>query len=200
MPPRPDFAALGRAVEAGALVVCWCRAGPDIGAVRVAVRALAAEARSAIDPGRRLFWSRTACPGLGAVAMSASGPIGVDVETPLGLAPDPQMIEIVATAQERTDSLRDARNFAALWARKEAVSKAFGVGLALPPNLLHVGHADARWRRVDSPWGGQARVRTIETPDLCLAAVATRGPAARVTTFRAGCSRGWIGELAASTA
>lgn len=68
--------------------------------------------------------------GAAAASVSRVGPVGIDVEEVAGF--DPATAEIVLTARQR-DLIAAApaadRAFIRLWARKEAVGKAFGVGL-----------------------------------------------------------------------
>lgn len=183
MRERPEPAPFGNVLAAGRLVICWCEAESDTVAVRSLVRRLDMQLRATCGYHGRLFWSRTACKGLGGVAVSVAGPIGIDAEPPGGPGPDASMLDLVATDAERSPALFDADAFLALWTRKEAVVKALGVGLALPPRHVHVGAPDSKWRLVDSPWGGQAYVRTLGAPGRYHAALATRGSGVAVSAF-----------------
>jgi phosphopantetheinyl transferase len=68
--------------------------------------------------------------------------------------------------------------FAQLWAAKEAVLKAFGVGLAWPPNQLHVMPLTASWRSIAAgPLGRSwlSRIALGHAPHIALAVALNAG-------------------------
>lgn len=98
-----------------------------------------------------------------AVAVSTAGPVGIDVErngsTAFDGYPD------VALAPGETASTVLDRGI--VWARKEAILKAIGLGLAVPPSTLMVSAADAPAKFVR--WIGQAPTdRPVQLNDLRL--------------------------------
>ncbi|GII88181.1 4'-phosphopantetheinyl transferase [Sphaerisporangium siamense] len=80
-----------------------------------------------------------------AVALTATGPVGVDVE----VVPDAPLRELVRCALSPAESAaletlpEEERHaaFARLWTRKEAVLKATGHGLRIAPNKVEVSEA-----------------------------------------------------------
>jgi 4'-phosphopantetheinyl transferase len=86
-----------------------------------------------------------------AVAVTAAGPVGVDVEK-VGPAPSPELLASVCTTAER-EFVRSPADFYRYWTKKEAVLKASGQGMAReltdvvvtaptqPPSLLHLAGA-----------------------------------------------------------
>jgi hypothetical protein len=172
-PGAPLHAAL-EALGRGAIVVRWLPAA-DLPAARAAARERSTQLQHAAQqrwPGRRLYVSRSATAGLAAVACSLHAPVGIDVERP-GDAPDAALLGQVLHATEQALAPLGAAGFSALWARKEAVLKALGTGLALPPHRVACGGRCADWRRIDSPWGGAAWLRSIDAPGGLAAAVAS---------------------------
>jgi 4'-phosphopantetheinyl transferase len=85
---------------------------------------------------------------LGLVAVSSSGPVGVDVEAPREMSAP---MDLAARyfhpeereAVERAPSSERHRVFLACWTRKEAVLKNIGAGLTLDPRRIRVGATDA---------------------------------------------------------
>jgi hypothetical protein len=167
--------AVDQALREGRVVVVWCalpHEGPqpprelEGGSSREGARHAARDAetalRAALSSGpagaaagaSALRSSRSACVGLGAVALATHAPVGVDVEALQG-APQPDDA-LRRLALHEGEEACDATAFMELWVRKEAALKAFGVGLALPPRQLEVGPAQADWRALNSPWGGHA--------------------------------------------
>jgi 4'-phosphopantetheinyl transferase len=71
-----------------------------------------------------------------AVALTAAGPAGLDVEAVTGLDYEP-MLAAVCTPAER-EQVRSAADFYSYWTRKEAVLKATGEGLRRPMTDLTV--------------------------------------------------------------
>jgi 4'-phosphopantetheinyl transferase len=103
-------------------------------------------------PGTKVYVSLSHSDGLAAVAVTTAGEVGVDVER---VAPwDDTLDSEVLTPAERRAVLaasdRD-RAFTALWTRKEALLKATGTGLLVPPAAVgaaapgraHVADVDA---------------------------------------------------------
>jgi 4'-phosphopantetheinyl transferase len=100
------------------------------------------------------------------------GAIGVDVESVAEVAARWQPELVLAPGEHAADGLAQAR----AWARKEAVLKAYGVGLDRPMTSLHL---DAEsWTDVDAPDGYVAAVAVL-TPQA--AAAARSGTATRRT-------------------
>lgn len=101
--------------------------------------------------------THTAPGGICAVSAGES-PIGVDWEM---VAERPaRVIEMYTRPEERTPALMaDARAQTLVWAKKEAVLKLLGLGLAVPPTDLAVsakgvrlvGRAAARWDELGRP-------------------------------------------------
>jgi len=135
------------------------------------------------------------------VAVARGREIGVDVE-PLGRGPWLSLPGHVLTPAElrSLDGLagraRDA-SFLRLWARKEAVLKAAGVGLAVDPGLVAVsGPAEppavlgvpasmgpaARWGLVDLPLPGYAAAVAVERPHAPVVVLPRTPPSLRVLT------------------
>ena len=103
-------------------------------------------------------------------AVSTGGAIGVDVESVAEVAARWQPGMVLAPGESASDGLEQAR----VWARKEAVLKAYGVGLDRPMSSLSL---DAEsWADVDAPAGYVAAVAVI-TPRPEAAA----GPSGRAT-------------------
>lgn len=101
--------------------------------------------------------THTAPGGLCAVSADAR-PIGVDWEM---VAERPaRVIELYTRPEERTAAvMADARAQTLIWAKKEAVLKLLGLGLAVPPTDLAIdrdgarlmGRAAARWNELGKP-------------------------------------------------
>lgn len=168
--------ALRSSLAAGDIVVLYCRSGPTIGEARDASRQAAAwlQGTAAFSSGRI---GRSATPGLGVVAAHREFALGVDAEavnschvsddmSPLLLHPDERPLFRVPIS---ADALT------ALWVRKEAVLKAFGVGLAVEPTTLCTGGYDERWRPVTHGVLGAAMVRSLEGPEGFALGVALLG-------------------------
>lgn len=127
---------------------------------------------------RIAYTSLSHADGLIAVAMTTSGPVGVDIEP---AARSSAMLEIAHCVCHPSESAAlvaldgTHRNTAllALWVRKEALLKAAGVGLAIPMDSF-TASAD---QPLVQPIGGTVayQVRMLEGGDQCVAAVA--GPA-----------------------
>ncbi|MFD0737890.1 4'-phosphopantetheinyl transferase family protein [Lysobacter koreensis] len=116
--------------------------------------------------------------GVVAVAMTTSGPVGVDIELATRAA---VMAEIARCVCHRSESEHfaalmgpaRATAFLALWVRKEAVLKAAGVGLEVAMETFAAPEHDA----LPLPGARSAvvQVRMLEAGPSCVAAVA--GPA-----------------------
>jgi 4'-phosphopantetheinyl transferase len=94
-----------------------------------------------------------------AVAVTRAVPVGVDVER-VGADPEPALVRSVLSDAERAAFAALAPHdrpaaFARYWARKEAVLKATGDGLAVSPVLLSLTPPDAAPAVVD--WSGARR-------------------------------------------
>ena len=89
-------------------------------------------------PGGDLHVSVSHSGALAAVALTRAGPVGIDVEakTPR------EMAALVKTVLSPQEILRDPDDFYVYWCRKEAVVKATGAGLRVPP--VDVVVSDAR--------------------------------------------------------
>ncbi|MEV6683050.1 4'-phosphopantetheinyl transferase superfamily protein [Streptomyces erythrochromogenes] len=106
----------------------------------------------------RLSWSHSGDRVV--VALSLGTEIGVDVERIAPFAPE--TAGRVLCAPERTvlaalPAVRRPEGFARYWTRKEALLKATGDGLTVPPELLHVTAPDAPPRLLS--WSGPERPR-----------------------------------------
>lgn len=110
-----------------------------------------------------------------AFAVTASGPVGIDLEPVSSAAAMPGIAERICTPAEH-DALRGllepdrSAALLALWVRKEALLKAAGIGLACEMDSFHAPAG----RRLSLPAGdGIAEVRMLDAGHGCLAAVAS---------------------------
>lgn len=177
--PTAIRSALGSGAEP---VVVLCAVGEPLPRARERLRALdlrlvplAAELSARV--------SRSATDGLAAWAASPGTPIGVDVQqAPAAL--DADLLDAALHADERcwlVAQPNPTRAFAMLWAAKEAVLKAFGVGLAWPPREVCVLPATAGWHAVQVPALGRAWFSHLDvpgTPNVALAVALNAGHAA----------------------
>jgi 4'-phosphopantetheinyl transferase len=141
-------------------------------------------------PFGRLQFNLSHCPDLAILALSDSGPVGVDLES-LERAPD--LLECVDSfchpeeiaslphgSEERSVQLLH------LWTAKEAVLKSLGTGMSHPPETVRIEfethHATAR---SEVPLDGIERqvIRPLRHPKLCrhVAAVSARAGVQAVT-------------------
>lgn len=124
-----------------------------------------------------------------AVAVSQAGPVGVDIEEVGAEAKVADLSPVVLTAAERAELERlpvgeRSRGFIRYWARKEAVLKATGDGLAVEPALLTVSAPGApaallEWRNRAEPHL-PVRLHDVDAGDGYRAAVAVLGDECRV--------------------
>lgn len=132
------------------------------------------------DPARHVSITRSG--PLIAVALSGSGPVGVDVESALAVHRSPVDAVLLApsdrAARRGLAPAAAEHHLAALWVRKEAVLKAAGVGLRTPPAQLELHHDRVRLHGL-----------TIDVADLPVPA----GLHAAVALARAGTGR-WAHE------
>ena len=166
-------------------VVVLCAAGEPIVRAREQLRWLdQALTATAADLGARV--SRSATEGLAAWAASTAGPIGVDVQShPVDDAPlDAALLDAALHPGERRWLARQAHAeaaFAQLWAGKEAVLKAFGVGLAWSPRDVAVLPVAQAWHALRVPSLGHAwlsHLRAPGAPRVALAVALNAGQAA----------------------
>lgn len=121
--------------------------------------------------------SRSATPGLAAVAAHIGGPVGVDVEA---LVADATLAELAPNMLHRMERCTLPSPLAPdillpVWVRKEAVLKACGVGLAVPPGAVCTGLFDPDWLTIERSILGPAAVRSLVCPAGFVAAIAIRG-------------------------
>jgi 4'-phosphopantetheinyl transferase len=113
--------------------------------------------------------------GVVLLAVARGTAVGVDVEHVGGAWADPEEIarlvpRVATPAEERRFQAlaADARveAFARLWTRKEALLKALGTGLALPPRSVAVGFGDERSERgAERPFAPRARWLALAAPE-----------------------------------
>ena len=164
------------ALETGHIVVLRCRCGPSIQEAREASRRASArlERMSVFTRGQL---SRSAAPGMGIVAVQLHFPVGVDVEIQGGFTSAADSPDVLHSTESRTAiTATPPEEISAIWVRKEAVLKAFGVGLAVAPGGLLTGGRNASWRQVAHRGLGTAWLRSLEAPAGFDLAVATRAP------------------------
>ena len=124
--------------------------------------------------------SRSATDGLAAWGASLVAPIGVDVQgAPASLEPD------VVRAALHPDEARwlaaqaqPEQACAALWSGKEAVLKAFGVGLAWSPREVLAAPVAAEWRALQVGALGHAwlsHLHADEAPSVAIAVALNAG-------------------------
>lgn len=87
-------------------------------------------------PGGRLHASITHSGDLVAVAVTAAGPVGVDVEQTAAIDYQPLLRSVCTPAEQAF--VHGLRDFLTYWTRKEAVLKATGYGLRMPMTNLAV--------------------------------------------------------------
>jgi 4'-phosphopantetheinyl transferase len=112
-----------------------------------------------------------------AVAVTRGADIGIDVET-LQSAPDEAMFASIVLAPEEEEELAGANDRASrlirLWAAKEAVAKAIGMGLSLPPSEIVLRGAEPQVAALPAEHGPASawwlHTERLETAWLALAA------------------------------
>lgn len=157
----------------GDIVVFMMPIEGPIGAARDVARQRCGQLLDA-HPGH--FASRSATPGLAAIALSRSARVGVDVERidPCWTPDDALIDRALDPAERATIGAHDQAGFLRLWTCKESALKAAGVGLALPAASVHVGWRTDAWRCVDfGARASPAHVRSLAAPPGFAAAIAT---------------------------
>ena len=158
-------AAMERAASAlrvGDIVVVRCRCAGSLDAARDAARAASAQLTSVatFGPGRL---ARSATVGMGLVAAHLHCPLGVDVEALTGTAlPFDRRNTLHPQEQQNFPLHASEDELGAIWVRKEAVLKAFGVGLAVMPSAILTGGRDQSWRVVSHAVLGAASLRSLD--------------------------------------
>jgi len=173
---KSDLSAQVKAtLAAGHIAVLLLPCGNSVAAARLASRA-----GCSLLEGLACFprggLSRSATPGLAAVAGHIDGPVGVDVEALTGDTLEdlaPSMLHTVEQCALPSPLAADI--LLSLWVRKEAVLKACGVGLAVSPSAVCTGPFDADWLTLGRSILGPAAVRSLVCPPRYVAALAIRG-------------------------
>jgi 4'-phosphopantetheinyl transferase len=99
-----------------------------------------------VDGHEPLYVNLSHTRGAAAVAITRAGEVGVDVEAVRPLIDREGIAALVFTANERralAEATDPADLFVRLWTRKEAVVKAFGIGLGAPLQNIDVLDPDA---------------------------------------------------------
>jgi 4'-phosphopantetheinyl transferase len=122
------------------------------------------------------------------LAISRDVPLGVDIERVAADGPEASMLNAVLSPGERgafapTPAARRAWAFTRYWSRKEALLKATGDGLGIPPDRIAVsGPAEppalVEWRHPDRP-AGALHLYDLEPAGGYCAALATLGTPVR---------------------
>jgi hypothetical protein len=151
------------------LLVVLQRCADDVAVARRLSRQIAG--RLAQGFGAPLRLSRSATPGLAAVACARHAVPGVDVER---IRPELLDAALRSAALTRDEAALDgdAQDFYATWARKEAVLKAMEIGLALPPASFAVGPSGPQWSLARAEGGRSVWVLDVVVPAGCAGAVA----------------------------
>ncbi|MDQ7988878.1 MAG: 4'-phosphopantetheinyl transferase superfamily protein [Candidatus Dactylopiibacterium sp.] len=143
--------------------------------------------------------SRSATPGLAAVAVCREGAVGVDAQARAGVSAQALAGPFAHPDELRALSLAPPADTArlALWARKEAVLKAWGVGLGIAPAEVRAGLRDEAWCGVRHPVLGAAHLCSlaVREPDHSVAVALAGQAASRATPalaiFTAGADGRW---------
>lgn len=151
-----------------------------------------------VSPGAPLEVSISHSGNRVAVALSTAGAVGVDVEE---IAPDAGGIPELALSPVELKSLQELAEeeretgFLHMWIRKEAVLKATGHGLRIPPDQIEVsGPQDApallSWPLDIDPYG--VRLHTLDPGEGYAGVIAllTDGRTTKISESTAGGSRG----------
>ena len=122
---------------------------------------------------------------LSVVALTAAGPVGIDVEA-TDAAGFTGFDDVALHADE---SVRTAAERTRLWVRKEALLKAYGLGLAVDPRDVLIDDGTVTW---DSPLRppGTVRLLDVDVPGhvSAVAVVTDAGPGGLSVTVRAASS------------
>lgn len=174
-------------LQLGGVAVLLAQVAQDIETARCASRKISAEVERAMAApgGTGTYVSRSATAGLAAAALCQRCRVGIDVERIRPELIDDDLLRLALHPAEQVGLRQlEAQDFYALWTRKEAVLKALGVGLALPPARFVATGAETGWSRCDVGSYGSAQVRAMQAPPGFCAAVATLGlPPGMVKTF-----------------
>ncbi|HZT56915.1 MAG TPA: 4'-phosphopantetheinyl transferase superfamily protein [Burkholderiaceae bacterium] len=158
--------AVRQALESGApAVIVLCAGDAPLTRARGTLRALGQRlAPLAVEFGARV--SRSATDGLAAWAASRAAPIGIDVQAaPAALDADLLGAALHADEQAWLAAQPDSTlAFAQLWAGKEAVLKAFGVGLAWSPREVVALPVANGWHGSNVPALGHAWLSRVVAP------------------------------------
>lgn len=147
-PPRIRRAleAARSALAEGRVAVLIAHASPRLERARAQCRALCEDLLRHADAG--LFHSRSATPGLVAVAACAARPVGIDIQEVVADVVDDELARMALQPHEHALLSHDpARSFLRLWTRKEAALKALGTGLSIPPRSFCAGLGPG-WQRI----------------------------------------------------
>lgn len=172
---RLPLAEARAALGAGQLVVVFVAVAGGIEAARAASRS-ACQTLLAAAGSQGVHASRSATPGLGAVALWQGGPVGVDVERVRPEIIDDVLLALALHPSERASpDAREPDAFFARWVRKEALLKSLGTGLALPPAEVHAGSPGEDWELASAPDKGKAYLRNLSpAPGIACAVAAGR--------------------------
>lgn len=186
MTARLPMDAVRAALQRGAIAVVLVEAAHDIERARAASRDICAPMQAALGMAG-LHLSRSAAPGLVAVALCGRNRVGVDVERIRAELVDDDLLALALHPDERAAAPGvDVAAFFELWTRKEAVLKALGVGLAIRPAALSVMPSPDGWCACAPGVAGLAMVRNMPAPPGWCLAVASNGAAPRdVAVFEA---------------
>lgn len=133
-------------------------------------------------PGTGLWASVSHSGRWVAVAVTAAGPVGVDVERIAEVDTDGLGAHVLASGEAA--AVRDLRDFFVYWTRKEAVLKATGEGLRVPMHQVLVGRADGPAELLGHPQRPGLRAAMFDLlPDdghvAALAVLGERSPVVR---------------------
>lgn len=168
----PALPVLREHLQTGGVLVVWCGAGGAHDEAAAAARQEGVRLLASLGL-EGLYISRSACAGLGAVALSLCAPVGIDVEA-VSSVPAHQSAAWLHPREAESMSHTSSRAGLQVWVRKEAVLKALGIGLAVAPCAFEAGGEDHAWRGVQVGAHGVPLVRSVATPSsavLCSIAV-----------------------------
>lgn len=125
--------------------------------------------------GDAAYTSLSHAEGLIALAVTASGPVGVDIEPSARAVVMAEIAHSVCHPSEAAelsalDEWARCTAMLALWVRKEALLKAAGIGLAVPMESFSAPSHHAL--RVPALFADPAQVRMLDAGAGCIAAVA----------------------------